>query len=82
MFNTLGKRLEALESKAGGNVPVISVRFVLAANGQVVPFKTVQARDGRSWKMRDGETETELVERAQADAQRSGKATMLLCMDG
>ena len=81
MFNTLGKRLEALETKAGGNVPVISVRFVRAADGQVVPFRTIQARDGRSWEMRDGETEAELVERAQADAERSGKATILLCME-
>lgn len=81
MFNTLGKRLEALETKAGGSGPVVSIRFVRAADGQVVPFRSISARDGRTWEMREGESEAELLERARADAERSGKATMLLCMD-
>lgn len=80
MFKTMSKRLEALEALSGGGGPLIVIRFVCAADGQVVPFRKVKARDGRVWEMQDGEDQSALLERAKADAMGGTSATTLLCM--
>lgn len=81
MAKSLEARLEALEAKTVDDCPIMSVRFVVAADGRFKPFRRVRAGDGRSWELRDGETQADLLERAKADARASKKVAVLLCMD-